>query len=263
MDKLITLHPVAVSVPFDTTNISFVKDNVQDALVEIHQQEVLDQTTTATTNGGTSTLVALSTTLQVYTGTATGYSIQLPNATTLFTGRKFEIINNSTQTIQIKDGSGANLVVLGQTSVLYMVLINNSTSAGDWIYFQAYASTSTGSVNYQVVSTTPFTTTSTTDVAITGFTVTPAAGTYAVWYNGMAFHTTTPRAHWWSFYKNGVKISDTERTQDTAHSNQNMVDTSTAIISFNGSESLDVRVRAFNGSLTINSRTMLLLRLGV
>jgi hypothetical protein len=116
--------------------------------------------------------------------------------------------------------------------------------------------------NYQLVSSTLFSTTSTTYVAITNFNVTPQAGKYAVWYNSYILYTTTPILHYWAFFKAGVIVQDSERTQTTSRSNQEMVDVTMSVIEFNGSEVLDVRVkRGTSGRYDILDRTLILIRL--
>lgn len=219
---------------------------------------------TATTAAGTLTLTAASNTVQHLTGSAAGFNIVLPVATTLSIGWRYQLSNTTSQTIQVKDGSGANEFVLSQSSIAYLELTNNTTASGTWLFWQVLAtSTASGIINYNLVSSTVFTTSSQTDVVITAFSVTPQAGTYGCWYNASSFYTTTPKSHWWSFYKDGVQIVDSERLQDTAHSSQTMVDTTITVASFNGSQTMDVRVRCANtGALTINARTMILIRLG-
>lgn len=121
-----------------------------------------------------------------------------------------------------------------------------------------------GIQNYNVTSTTPFTTTSTTFVLITGFTVTPEAGTYAIFYNSSILYTTTPRFHRWAVFRAGVELVDSTREQLTSRSNQVMVDSTISVATFNGSQTCDIRVHRdpASGSLTVNARTLLLIRLG-
>lgn len=198
-----------------------------------------------------------------FTGTTAGQIVRLPVATTLIKGWRYEFSNSSNKTIQVKDGAGVDLFVLDANSKAFLELADATTAAGTWFFWQVLAnSVASGVINYNIVSSTAFNTTSVTDVLITGFQFTPQAGTYACYYNGASYLTTTPKAHWWSFYRGGTKITDSERTQDTAHSNQNMVDTTMTVAYFNGTQTLDVRTRTSNGTLTINSRTMLLIRLG-
>jgi len=200
---------------------------------------------------------------QYFTGATAGQIVQLPNATTLAIGQRYEFFNMSSQTIQVKDGSGANLFTLSQSSIAYITLQTNGSSSGGWIAWQVYiSSTASGILNYELISTTTFTTGSTTDVAITGFSVTPQSGRYALWYSGQSFLTTTPKTHWWSFYKGGSQITDSERSQDTAHSSQKMNDSTQTIESFNGTDVIDVRVRTQNGSMSIYQRSLILIRLG-
>jgi hypothetical protein len=119
-----------------------------------------------------------------------------------------------------------------------------------------------GITNFTLTANTAFITTSLTDVVVTGFSLTPAQGTYVCMLNMTSYLTTTPKAHWWSFYVAGVKQNISERTQDTSHSNQTMVDTTMMVKYFTGTQAIDVRVRTTNGSLTMTNRTMVLIRLG-
>jgi hypothetical protein len=223
-------------------------------------------TSTATTLNGTLTLTITSSKFQVLTGTATGYSVVLPDATTLLNGWKYELANTSNQVVLVKTNDGATLFTLDRISTAYVALINNGTAAGTWVFWQVLTSSiASGIINYTVVSSTAFASTNRTDPyqLITGFQVTPQAGTYGCWYNATVFYTTTPKAHYWAFFKAGVKIAESDRQQDTAHSDQTMVDSTMSVTSFNGSETMDVRVKCANtGTLTVNSRTMILIRIG-
>lgn len=255
---------VASTVPFDNTGTSgYTATDVQQALQDLRNFQISNPSYTATTLNGTLSLLQSSTSYQFITGSATGYSIKLADATTLFKGRTYILFNTTAQTINIKNYGNTVLTTLAQNSVGYAYLQDDGTANGTWVIWQVLTSTTaSGIINYNLTSQTAFTTTSTTDVVITGFTLTPQAGTYACWYNAKSFHTTTPKTHWWSFYKNGSKIVESERSQDTAHSSQNMTDTTMAVATFTGSETIDVRIRAQNGSLRIDSRTIILIRLG-
>lgn len=260
-----SISQVASEIPFDnTTGRGFTSEDCQTTIEEIRDHTVYTSSSTAISAAGTLSLTSSSNNLQYLTGSGAGYSVVLPNATTIPVGSLYQIINTTNETVDIKDGSSALLFTLSQNSIGYLYLQLNGTSAGTWVYFQVLASsTSSGIINYNITSTTPFTTSSTTDVVITGFTVTPQAGTYCVWYNASVFYTTTPIAHYWSIYKGGSKVADSARQQDTAHSNQTMVDSTMAVISCNGSAAVDVRVRrGTSGALTVNARTLILIRLG-
>lgn len=228
-----------------------------------HVGRVSVPTTQATANS-TLTLTVASNMAQYFTGNTIGQVLKMPNATTLEIGHRFEVYNQSAQSIAVQDNAGAALITLPPASICNLILQLQPDAAGTWINWSISASTIAGGVvNYNVVAATAFTTSSQTDVVITGFTTTPASGTYAIWYNASVFYTTTPKAHFWSIYKAGVGVTDSARQQDTAHSNQTMVDTTMTIVQVSGAENIDVRVRCSNtGALTVNARSLLLSRLG-
>ena len=83
-------------------------------------------TSTSTTLNGTDTLTTASSFVRIYTGTSTGYSVILPDATTLTNGWKYDIFNESSQPILIKDKIGTILATVAQTSVGRGILESNS-----------------------------------------------------------------------------------------------------------------------------------------
>jgi hypothetical protein len=259
---------VAASVPFDNViSPSFASTDVQAAIKEIRDQTVFNSATQVTTAAGTRTLTVTDLYTQFFTGTAVGYTIKLPDAT-LFPGNAppnsayFQLFNTTNQTIQIKDGSGANLFVLGQNSLGFLWLQASPNAAGNWVYSQTSVSTANGLVNYNVISSTAFATSSATDVVITGFTVTPQAGTYAVFYSGSVLQTSSPVVIAWTIYKGGSAVTDSARNQQSARANQTMFENTQTIIQVDGSTAVDVRVKTAGGSLTVNERSLLLIRLG-
>jgi hypothetical protein len=135
-----------------------------------------------------------------------------------------------------------------------------------WVFFQVLASSvASGIINYSINSNVAFSTSvrNPSYDAIPGFSVTPQAGTYLCTYNASVFYTTTPKSHFFGFFKNGVLDSNTARSQDTAHSNQIMIDSTTGIISCSGSDVISVKVGCDNtGTITVNQRSMSLIRLG-
>jgi hypothetical protein len=259
---IISSTQVASSVPFDNTVSSFKAADVQNALDETRRRIVWNLSTQATTTNGTMTLLESHDSMQIYTGSATGYSVILPVATTLFNGRKFEIVNSSSAPLTVKFADGTTLVTLGQTSIGYVTLQDNSTSNGVWISWQTYIGTAGGILSYNLISSTAFTTSSTTDVLITGFSTTPSAGTYAVFYSASVFGTTSPQNNTWTIYKAGSAVSDSLRTQISSRSNQTMNQSTQSIVQFDGTQTVDVRVSIAAGSLTVNQRSLLLIRLG-
>jgi hypothetical protein len=240
---------------------SFVDNLTVEGLLQ-HGSKVSVPSTQAT-SASTLALTVSSNMAQYFTGTAAGQILKLPNATTLINGQRYEIYNQSSVPVSVQDGSGATLFSLSQTSIAYLTLQTNGTVAGGWIAWQILISSSaSGIVNYQVTSTTTFSTASASYVVITGFTVTPQAGTYAIWYSGQALMAATPKSHSWAIFRAGVIIQDSERAQDTAHSNQNMNDSTMTIATFDGTQTCDVRVWSSSGTLQILGRSLILIRMG-
>jgi len=86
--------------------------------------------TTTVTAAGTTTLTASSTLLQFFTGSTT-QTVVLPVVSTLATGQRYEIHNNSSGAITV-NSSGSNLVATvpaGVTTVITCILITGTTAA--------------------------------------------------------------------------------------------------------------------------------------
>jgi len=86
--------------------------------------------TTTATAAGTTTLTASSTLLQFFTGSTT-QTVVLPVVSTLATGQRYEIHNNSSGAITV-NSSGSNLVATvpaGVTTVCTCILITGTTAA--------------------------------------------------------------------------------------------------------------------------------------
>jgi len=225
---------------------------------------ILPSTPVATTAAGTLTLTATSGSVVFLTGTAAGYSVVLPNATTLAQGRQYEIYNTSSAPVDIKTNGGATLFTLAQFSTGYLYLLSNGTAVGIWSAWQIFAnpSVATGILNYRSTSSVSFTTASATDVIITGFTLTPQAGTYAVWYNASSAIATNNTKLRSSIYKGGTLIADSTRlTQASGGTWSGMASTMTTS-QFNGSQTCDIRVRSSSGNISVLDRTLIMIRLG-
>jgi len=225
---------------------------------------ILPSTPVARTTNGTLNLTDQSNSAQLITGDNTGYSVVLPDATTLPQGHKYEIYNTGNTTMLVKSFGGATLFTLSQNSTAYLYLRDNSSEAGIWLAWQIIsdANIASGIVNYKVTSATPFATTSATDVLITGFTVTPQAGTYAVWFNGEVIIGSNNTDMFCTVYNGGVAITDSQRSAQGVGSNWNGTISTMTTSQFNGTNACDVRVRRTGGNLTINQRSLILIRLG-
>ena len=125
--------------------------------------------------------------------------------------------------------------------------------------------TSSNIARTELTSTTSFSTTSTSDVVITGFTLTPVAGTYlvlsAVLINKTAGIVTGSVTN--SFYVAGVQVPTTERSHTSAGgNNQPLTINLQAVVALNGAQAIDVRMRVQNSTFAATNRSLILVRLG-
>lgn len=258
--KYAQYSPVAKSIPFDTLNVAFTKNNVQEVFEELRKNTVF--TPVYYTSVASTTQNLDDTTLVFVTGTALNYKLRFPNATTLFNGQNYIIVNNSTAAIDVVD-YGNNLkfnLLAGSVGVIY--LRNNSTSNGIWEGF-VVSGFATGILSYNVTSDTTFTTSATTDTLITGFSVTPVAGQYAIWIGADVLITTNNRLVDLVVYKDAISVENTRRTIQGVSSNFRALHTTLGIVSVNGSNTISGRVRINSASsFDIRQRSLLLIRLG-
>lgn len=211
----------------------------------------------------TVTLTATNNSVQIFTGTTAGQILKMPSALTIPAGSVYRIYNQSNQTIALQDNAGNALLTLSQTSVAFGILHVAGSAAGTWIWYQVFInSLAAGILNYQIVSSTAFASSSTTDVLITSFTVTPQAGTYAIWANIATENTSGTATNTGSVYRGAVQIADTERAARMAAANSPFALAMMTVATFTGSQACDVRVRCSAASQTVRARTLLLIRLG-
>lgn len=86
--------------------------------------------TITTTLNGSSSLTASSAKYQKVTGSATGFSVVLPDATTLTIGAVFEIHNHASVSVALKDNGGTVLTTLAANTSVKVVALDISTSNG-------------------------------------------------------------------------------------------------------------------------------------
>jgi len=124
--------PIARAIPFWNTlgkAQPINKKNVQQA---IEETLIPTPAVTPTTLNGTTTLTAASSLCQQFTGTASGHSVVLPNATTLSEGWIYEVWNFTTKVLLIKDAGANVLTNLRANSHTVVLLRVNATSNGTW-----------------------------------------------------------------------------------------------------------------------------------
>lgn len=96
------------------------------------QGALIEQKTTTTNSGTTTSLTVASTTLQRFTGSLTQIVV-LPDATTLLLGRYFLIENESDKNITLNYYGGTFAVYVASGTQRRIDLYGNSNSKGDWV----------------------------------------------------------------------------------------------------------------------------------
>ena len=267
ISSIILGSAVAKSVPFDNSTVrGYSNTNVQSALEEVRDRYVYSSSSTVTTASGTLTLNATSTTLQYLTGSAVGFSVILPDATTVpsaSTSSTYAIANTTALTVSIKDNSGTVLFILSQNSIAYLYLQAAGSSTGTWLYWQVLAnSVASGVINYNITSSTTFSSSASSDTLLTGMSFVPQAGTYAIWFNAQC---STPQAGnqiTATIYSATSPITDSIRSALSPAGTHVMQIATITTAQFNGANACSVYVNPNGLSFSFQGRSLLLIRLG-
>lgn len=216
-----------------------------------------------TPSASTIQLLASDANIMIFSGGVAGQLLNLPLATSVPLGQEYIIYNRSDFSISLRYQDGSSFFVIPAYSKTVVTAQDVSTANGDWFLVQSFNNIASGIVNYNVISSTPFVTTSAADVLITDFTITPIAGRYAVFYSGSNSHTTNNNQITSTIYGGGTAVADSARTVQTVSANFTFLSQSQTVTSVNGAQAVDVRVRrSTNGTLTVGNRSMILIRLG-
>lgn len=207
-------------------------------------------------------LLATDNAVMYITGTASGYSLKLPNSTSVDIGTYFEIYNANSQSVAIYYNDGTLFFTINSNSVAKVILQVNGTQNGVWAVWSLETGQASGIQNYSTSSTTAFATTSSTDTQITSFTLTPMAGKYQIWYNSSNTSVTNNSMNYFSLYQDTTQITGSERVIQSVASNFTFQASLVAVVNFNGSQQLRVYVRVSAGTLTVNARSLTMIRLG-
>jgi hypothetical protein len=235
-------------------------DNVTVEKLLFHAAWRQGFTTQALANS-TITLTIDSNHVQCFTGTAVGQIVQLPSATTLAGGQRYDFINLGTQSVSIKDGSGAVIFTVLSNASAQFLLVNASTTAGAWAVRSSILGTASGIINYKVTSSASFTP-GTADVLITGMTQTPVAGTYAVWFSASVQIVTNNVSTNISIFNGASQITDSLRTVQNSVSTFNTIVSTQTTAQFNGTNVCEVHTSRSGGTMTMTGRSLILIRLG-
>lgn len=221
-------------------------------------KRIVKDFTTQATSASTLTMTGTSASVQIFTGTVAAQLVNLPDATTIPIGIEYTLYNNSTKDVVVRDGSGATLETLfSGTGYLVARLVTAGTVAGSWVtrsQFEAFHS--------EVSSTATQTITTTTDVVVTSMTLTPPAGTYYVVFDSSVAIANTNATFGCAIYSNGIINTNSQRNYQAASGGTENIKaiTTTATVTVDGTQAIDVRAKRSAGNAVINTRTLHIMR---
>ena len=257
---------VASSTPFDNTqNNGYSSSDVQSALQELRDHTVYDSRTQVSTLNGTLTLTSADTNMQFITGTATGYTIVMPSALAVpaaSSASYYQLANTSSVVMTVKDGAGNTLFTFGQNSVAYLWLQAAGSAGGTWLWYQTSLNVASGVLNYNVVSSTPFSANGNVDSLITGMSLIPQAGTYAIWANYQLSGINSALQVDTTIYNAASAIADSKRSNLSTAGTHIFSSSTMTISQFNGTASCGLYWNPNGNSFTVVNRSLLLVRLG-
>ena len=251
----------AQDIPFDKTGLKFNATDIRSALDELRNNTILPLVALTSSASGNYNVSTFGSNLHVVSGSATNYSVTLPDATLMFIGRVFEIVNSSSQTIQVKDNSGTVLANLISGDSGKFTLETKPNAAGTWLSV-VITSAATGITSYVITSNTQFNTTSPTDALIAGFTVTPVNGRYATFFSSDLQIVSNNAVAEFVNFVDGSAVSNTRRKVQGVSSNFVSQSSFIGQINVNGAQAVDVRVNITSNTLRVNERSLVLIRLG-
>lgn len=225
-------------------------------------QSILIPRSLTSTLNGSQALAATDQAVVYVTGTATGYSVVLPNATSVQIGTYYEIYNENTAPVAVRYNDGTLLFTINASSVAKILLQVNGTQNGVWSIWSLETEVASGISNVTASAQTGFPITSTTDTIVTDMTLTPIAGTYLVLFNSSNSSVSNNAQNFISLYRDGVQIAGSERVTQSVASNFVFQTSTQAVTTFNGTQQLRLYGRVSTGTFTINARTLIALRLG-
>jgi hypothetical protein len=238
-----------------------ISQNGDVRIVDLLQKRrtVMDFDTFASANT-TTTLTTASASIQIITGSTAGQIIRMPDATTLTVGAEYEIRNSSTKTLAVQDNAGGVLdTTPAVTGTTYLILTGNGTAAGTW-----YARTRFEPYANEVSATAGMSIASTTNVLITGMTITPPAGTYRVHFDAAVTATNANSTLGFAIYAGGTINTNSNKsfTYSNAGTPGSPYFGTTGTVTVDGTQAIEIRGRRSAGTTTVQVRTMHILRVG-
>lgn len=243
------------SLDMNQNNINNINRITENTIITV-------PTYTTVTQDGTLSLTNDSTSVHFLTGMASNFKVIFPDALTLPKGINYEIYNRTTSPISLLYPDNTLIGILSPESVSSLILQENSTSNGMYSPFSVEVNQASGISNYNASDTTPFSTNSNVYQLVDGFNITPSSGKYAIWFNCSAVSTNNNADNFVALYKDGVIEQPSERKAQSVSSNFEFQLQTLAIMDFDGTQELTAAIKVSTGTLTINNRTGVAIRLG-
>jgi hypothetical protein len=135
---------VNVDVPIDAGTL-VVNDGLEDLKPDMGKRHIHNESVprdvsyhaaanVQATANSTLTLTVASRLLNIFTGTVAGQLVNLPNATLLNNGHRFEIWNTSTQTVTLRNNAGTTIFAIAVQQKTSVTLQDNTTTNGTWLF---------------------------------------------------------------------------------------------------------------------------------
>ena len=155
--------------------------------------------------------------------------------------------------IQAADGASAGVAPADNGRLLYNATTQTweaSENTGAYHPLVPLASEATATVDT--------TTTSATDVLVNSMTLTPAAGTYMVWFTGSTDHSANNGSGQMSIYAGGVQVASSERVFARGAGQGDVTGSfaCVAIVTVDGIETIEGQWRTASATLTMHERTL-------
>ena len=218
-------------------------------------------TSTGSTQG---TALLLSKSYNIVTTVATNTGVRLPAPSAA--GYICVIVNRGANSLRIYPNTGGQIDSLGTNAFYLMSTSQNVTfrAATTTQWYSAGSSTAGSGISSlltEITSSTPFTTSSLTDVVITGmtYTVIDQITKTLITFNGSGGVSANGTATY-SVYHNGVIVSNSDRAiQPPGSGAVATVSTQAVVTGVTIGSVIDVRVRTTSGTITVNTRGMIIM----
>ncbi len=161
--------------------------------------------------------------------------------------------SGSSAYIQATDGDSAAVAPAGEGRLRYdgateTWQVSENTGAYHPLVPLATAATATADT----------TTTSASDVLVNSMTLTPAAGTYMVWFSGSVDHSANNGSGEMSIYAGGAQVASSERdfARGAGQGDVTTPFTCVALVTVDGIETIEGQWRTASATLTMHERTL-------